>query len=128
MAEPKSVFDRPELPRLPSDQTVLDALNAIDSLDELDARAELLTAKEHLRLWLDVLDAREAASKTGAPHPVNDFYRWSRRNPPSRLAREYLDTPDVMAMQYERWLCERLSSKLAGIDLPLPSEEDKEGS
>ena len=130
MAEPKSVFNRPELPKLPSDADVLAALNAIDSLSDEDAQAELNTALEHLKLWQDVVADRANAVQQGAPHPVNDFYRWSRvtANVPHLLFRRYLDTPDVMAVQWERFLAERLTAKLSGLDIPLPSEEDKEGS
>ena len=63
----------------------------------------LLAEVEAAIKWMEgVAEDRSATNRVDLF--VNDFYQWSRQNPPKIVERTYMSTPEVMELQWSRWL------------------------
>lgn len=85
-----------------NDETVAKVTVALANASA-ETLGEVLTESGALeQRWTEVVAERK---RTGKPELfVNTFYRWSRENPPSADERTYLSTPEVMDLQWQRWL------------------------
>ena len=59
---------------------------------------------------------------------VNEFYRWSRLNPPSPDEREWLDTPEVMDLQWCRYVASLLDPETWGPMTTAVPESETDGT
>lgn len=81
---------------------------------EGDLRDMEVAAESYVKSFERIVEDRAA---TGRPELfVNEFWRWSRKNPPSVDERTYLTTPEVMQLQFERYVLARLRQALPGGD------------
>lgn len=68
-----------------------------------DANDRLMDEVEAAIKWLE--EVAVARSKTNDSSLfVNEFYQWSRANPPKPPERVWMSTPEVMELQWARWV------------------------
>ena len=112
MAPPRN---RRELHHLPTDEDVENAIAWVRGLSQADAESEHARCDSYIERFESDIAER---AKTQTPNEaVNEFYRWSRAVRPRGAERTHTSTPEIMALQWERWLAYKLKQRLFQIQI-----------
>ena len=103
-----------------TNEQVWEARHEADTLpvERIERMMETCTARE--KWYAETVARRKSTGEVQLF--VNEFYRWSRRNPPSPEERCWLDTPEVMDLQWCRYLrlvlCDGIARRAAAASTP----------
>ena len=103
---------RPRSYIMPEDAVVYGATDAVTKLSKTVAAQERSVARKNLKAWGKIIRERIQNAKRRPADFENDFWRWSAAHPPTAEARTWLAPPDLLLLQYERWLESILTERI----------------
>ena len=112
----QSELQRPDRHWMPEDTIVYGNKDAIATLSKRVAKQERNVCRKTLKAWGKEIRYRVKNAKRSPNDFANDFWLWSAAHPPTAEARTWLAPPDLLLLQYERWLESILTQRIESLD------------